>query len=133
MRKTILQLITDTAAVAAEIPAERWYQASSVVETPQKPFGIYRISGTGGGVTKRGPGRQVRLEVWIHDKPGSYLRIDKLLTEVESTFAAAVHASAAEGESISQADFDSRSPDLDDQGFGSICKSSIFTLVGKGQ
>lgn len=134
MRKTIMQLIAATPDVVAEIPISNWHQASDVDEVPPpKPFGMYRISGTGPGVTRRGPGRQVRLELWIHDNPGSYARIDRLLGKLEVTFDAAVHASAAEGDSISQADFDSRSPDLDDSGFKSICKASIYTLIGKGQ
>lgn len=133
MRKTIMQLIAGTPNVIEEIPLDRWYQADSIKETPEKPFGIYRLSSTGPGVTRNSPSREVRLEVWIHDEPGSYLRIDRLLTAVENTFKAVIHASAAEGESISQAAFDSRSPDLNDSGFGSICKATVYTLIGKGQ
>jgi hypothetical protein len=133
MRKTIMKLIELTPAVTAEIPLDRWFQASSVQENPEKPFGVYRLAGTGPGVTRRSGSREVRLELWIHDEPGSYLRIDRLLTALESTLDAVVHASAAEGESISQTAFDSRSPDLDDSGFGSITKATIYTLIGKGQ
>lgn len=133
MRKTIMQIIAAVPAVTDEIPMDRWYGASSITETPEKPFGIVRISGTGPGVTRRSRSKEARVEIWIHDKPGSYLRIDRLLTELEMAFDAVVHASAEEGESISQADYDSRSPDLEDQGFGSICKSIIYTAIGKGQ
>ena len=133
MRKTILQVITSDPEVIAEIPATRWYQASAITETPAKPFGIYRISGSGPGITRRSSSKEIRLELWIHDVPGSYLRIDRLLSSLEQTFNAVIHVSAGEGESISQAAYDSRSPDLEDQGFGTICKSVIFTLVGKGQ
>jgi hypothetical protein len=133
MRKTIMDLIATTPDVIAEIPLDRWKQASSITQTPEKPFGVYRISGAGPGVTRSSSSREVRLELWIHDEPGSYLRIDRLLTALEKTFNAVVHASAAEGESISQTAFDSRSPDLDDSGFGSICRATIFTLIGKGQ
>ena len=133
MRKTIMSLIALTPDVMEEIPLENWHQASSITETPEKPFGVYRLAGTGPTVTRRSPSKEVRLELWIHDVPGSYVRIDRLLTALESTFNAVVHASAEEGESISQATFDSRSPDLDDSGFGTVCKASIFTLIGKGQ
>lgn len=133
MRKTIMQIIASDATVMQEIPIENWHQASGVETAPAKPFGIYRLSGTGPGVTRRNASKEVRLELWIHDVPGSYLRIDKLLGSLESTFNAVVHASAEEGESISQAAYDSRSPDLQDTGFNSICKASIFTLIGKGQ
>lgn len=133
MRKTIMQIIGTAPEVIAEIPLSNWHQSSSIKETPAKPFGVYRLSGTGPSTTRRSPVKEVRLELWIHDEPGSYLRIDRLLGKLESTFNAVMHASAAEGESISQTAFDSRSPDLDDQGFGTICKSSVFTLIGKGQ
>lgn len=133
MRKTIVQIIGTNADVLAEIPLENWHQASDIDAAPAKPFGVYRLSGTGPSVTRRSESKEVRLELWIHDVPGSYLRIDKLLSSLESTFNAVVHASAEEGESISQAAYDSRSPDLQDTGFNSICKASIFTLIGKGQ
>jgi hypothetical protein len=133
MRKTIMKLIELTPAVTSEIPLTRWHQLSDITETPQKPFGVYRLSGTGPGVTRNSKSRETRLELWIHDEPGSYLRIDRLLSALESTLDGVVHASAAQGESISQAAFDSRSPDLDDSGFGSICKATIYTLIGKGQ
>lgn len=133
MRKTIMQIIGTVPEVVAEIPLDNWHQASSIKENPAKPFGVYRLSGTGSGVVRNHASKEVRLELWIHDEPGSYLRIDRLLGKLESAFAAVVHASAAEGESISQTAYDSRSPDLDDSGFGTICKSSIITLIGKGQ
>lgn len=132
MRKTIMSLIAGSPATAV-IPIDRWYSAGGVDKNPVKPFGIYRLSGSGPGVTSRNPSREVRLELWVHDVPGSYLQIDGALGMLESTFNAVEHASAAAGESISQASFDSRSPDLDDQGFGTICKSTIYTLIGKGQ
>jgi hypothetical protein len=133
MRKTIMQIIGSNAEVLEAIPLDNWHQASDIDTTPVKPFGVYRLSGTGPGVTRSSPSKEVRLELWIHDVPGSYLRIDKLLSSLESTFNAVVHASAAEGESISQTAYESRSPDLDDSGFGSICKATIYTLIGKGQ
>jgi len=133
MRKTIMQIIGTNTDVLEDIPLDNWHQASSITETPVKPFGVYRLSGTGPSVTRRSASKEVRLELWIHDVPGSYVRIDRLLSSLESTFNAVVHASADEDESISQAAYDSRSPDLEDSGFKSICKASIFTLIGKGQ
>lgn len=130
MRKTIYSLIKD---VDPSIPPERWHQMGSVDDTPEKPFGVYRLSGTTPGVTRRSKSRVVRLEVWVHDTPGSYTRIDGVLNAVEGLLEAVVHASASEEESISQIDFDARSPDLDDSGFRTICKMSSFTVIGKGQ
>lgn len=130
MRKTIFSLIK---GVSPDIPAERWFQMGAIDETPEKPFGVYRLSQSVPGVTRRSKSRSVSLEVWVHDTPGSYTRIDGVLDAVENTLEAVVHASSAEGESISQVDWQSRSPDLDDTGFRTICKMSSFTLIGKGQ
>ena len=130
MRKTLYALIS---AAVPDIPAERVYQMGSVDETPQKPFIVYRLSGTGRGVTARSKYRPTSLEVWVHDTPGSYTRIDGFLEAVENYLGEVTYASAAQGESVSAADFVSRSPDLDDTGFRSICKMSSFTIIGKGQ
>lgn len=130
MRKTIFSLIK---AAAPSIPEDRIRQLSSIDEAPAKPFIVYRLSTTTPGVTARSKYRQTRLEVWVHDVPGSYNKIDGVLSDIEDVFGAVTYASYAEGESISSANFESRSPDLDDTGFRSICKMSSFNLIGKGQ
>jgi hypothetical protein len=130
MRATIVSLLT---GVVEHIPAERIFQLSAIDETPVKPFMVYRLSGTSPGVTRASKSRVSRLEIWVHDNPGSYTRIDGTLTAIENRFAEVTYESAAEGESISVIDFDARSPDLDDTGFQTICRMSSFTIIGKGQ
>lgn len=130
MRTTVYNLLR---GVSADIPDDRIHQLSSVDTNPEKPFIAYRMSGSGSGVTRNSLSKAVRLEVWVHDTPGSYTRIDDVLRAVEARFASVLHASYREGESISQIDFDTRGPDLDDTGFGTICRMSSFTLIGKGQ
>ncbi len=130
MRTTVYELLR---GVSLDIPDARIYQMSSVDETPELPFIVYRLSGSGTGVVANHASKPVRLEVWVHDTPGSYTRIDDTLRAVEQKFKAVLHASFRAGESISQIAFDSRSPDLDDTGFRSICRMSSFTLIGKGQ
>ncbi|QPX62564.1 tail terminator [Arthrobacter phage Wollypog] len=130
MRTTVYNLLR---GVSIDIPDERIYQMGSIDETPVRPFMVYRLTGGGSGVTANHPSKAVRLEVWVHDQPGSYTRIDDTLRDVEERFADVLHASYREGESISQIAFDSRSPDLDDTGFRTICRMSSFTLIGKGQ
>lgn len=131
MRKTVYSLLKDS--VSDVVPAERWYQMGAVDNQPIKPFGVYRLSGTLPGVTSRSKSRPARLEVWVHDDPGSYTQIDGALSRIEDLLDAVVHVSSAPGESISQITYGSRSPDLNDDGFGSICRMSSFTLIGKGQ
>lgn len=131
MRRTVYSLLSGS--LLGYVPEDRWYQHGTIDETPAKPFAVYRLSGTFPGVTARSKVRPVRLEVWIHDEPGSYIPIDSALDDVEGLLEAVVHVSAAENESISQVQWESRSPDLTDDGFRTICKMSAFTLIGKGQ
>lgn len=129
MRTTIKSLLV---LAGTDIPTERWFQAGSVDEQPEKPFGVFRIAMSSPGVTARSSSRPVSLEVWVHDNPGDYTRIDGMLNRIEAVFDSVVHASAVEGESISQAQFMSRSPDLNDDGFDTICRMTNYTLIGKG-
>lgn len=129
MRATIFSLLRLAQTV---VPEERIFQIGSVDQKPQTPFIVFRLSGDFPTVTKRSKARRVSLEIWVHDKPGDYSRIDGILKQIEQTFDDVVHASAAEGESISTADWESRSPDLNDDGFGSICKMTNYSLIGRG-
>lgn len=131
MRKTIMSILNDP-TLTALVPGG-WHQQGSLDAAPDRVFGTYRLRGSVQSVTSRSLSREVGLEVWVHDDPGSYLRIDNILKELERILKAVVHASAAEGESISQTKFESRSPDLNDDGLRTICKMTSFTLIGKGQ
>lgn len=130
MRSTIKGLLNDVAPAA--IPPERWFQLSSIDENPEKPFGVFRLSGHTPGVTSRSATRRISCEVWVHDVPGDYSGIDGILNRVDEVFDSVVNASGAEGEVVSQARWVSRSPDLNDDGFGTICKMSSFEIIGKG-
>lgn len=127
MRKVLYQLLREA---IPEIPADRIYQFGSMTEPSGKPFAIYRLSGRMDRVTTKSAMGSNRVEVWIHDEPGSYSRIERLLSAVEDKFLAVTHRVVGD-QSISQIGYDSRSPDLYDEGFKSICKMSSFTIVGK--
>ena len=129
MRTTIVQLLEVS---QQDVPRERIFQAGSVEESPSKPFIIYRLSGDFPGVTRRSKVRTRSLEIWVHDNPGDYSRIEGILKQIEDTFDSVVHASAIEGETIGAALFESRSPDLNDDGFDSICKMTNYSIVGRG-
>jgi hypothetical protein len=131
MRKTIMSLLNEP-TLTALVPGG-WHQQGSLDIAPERVFGTYRLRGSTQSVTSRSPSREVGLEVWVHDDPGSYLRIDDILKELERILDGVVHVSAAAGESISQTKFESRSPDLNDDGLRTICKMTSYTLIGKGQ
>lgn len=126
MRRTLHSLLATAA------PGMTWYQMGSIDDTPKKPFGVYRFSGDAPGITARGKSRVANVEIWVHDNPGSYLGIDGTLKAVEEKLDAVQHASSAEGEHIAEARFISRSPDLNDDGFRTICKMTSYQLIGRG-
>jgi hypothetical protein len=128
MRKTIMSILEPASEQVLS-----WHQQGSLDVAPPRPFGTYRLRLSSRGVTSQSVSREVGLEVWIYDDPGSYLRIDGILNEVEAALKAVLHASAAEGESISQTRWESRSPDLNDDGLRAITRMTSFTLIGKGQ
>ena len=82
MRTTVYNLLK---GVSVDIPDDRIKQLSSLDETPEKPFIVYRLSGNGTGVTRRSAVKPIRLEVWVHDTPGSYTRIDDVLLATASS------------------------------------------------
>lgn len=128
MRKVLYKLLREAQIV---VPAERIYQFGSVDSEPAKPFIVYRLSGRMANLTSRSARGPVRIEVWVHDVPGSYNLIEKTLDAVEDRFLAVLHEEVGE-DRISQIGYDSRSPDLDDTGFRTICKMSSFTTIGRG-
>lgn len=77
MRATIHQLLVGTPGLVAVIPTERWYQVGAVVDVPPLPFAIVRwispVRGDARGTLAH------QLQVAIHDRRGSYKRIDDLL------------------------------------------------------
>lgn len=128
MRKVLYHMIQEAQSV---VPAERIFPFGSVDTTPQTPFIVYKLSGRFSNLTSRRATGPVRVEVWVHDTPGSYTRIEEVLDKVEDRFLLALHEEVG-GDRISQIDYDSRSPDLDDTGFRTICKMSSFITIGRG-
>lgn len=123
MRKAAYKIIS---ARYPDIPV---FSAGAVDENPPKPFIVYKLSGDFRGPSRTSVHRTARLEVWVHDDKGSYVLIDGMLDSIERALDGAVHVQAGDSR-ISQALWESRSPDLDDSGFGTLCKMTSYTIVG---
>lgn len=100
------------------------------VDTPQeRPFMQLRWGTNNEGldvVTRR------FLVVWVHDIPGDYDRIDRVirrLRELLPTLAGTVDGEQA----ILAIEWTGDSEDLTDDGHGTIARTASFTLVGSGQ
>ena len=58
----------------------RIYEASSVNAVPPRPFCTYRMHTD--FPLNRGLGRREYSQIWVHDNPGDYLRIDDALNKI---------------------------------------------------
>lgn len=108
----------------ALVPAASIYGAGGLTGSPaNKPFIIPKF-GTRVRRNPEGPYTET-LEVWIHDEPGDYLRIDAILGVVKDR----LHGQVALPGAV-QCRWEGNSGDLADDGYGTIVKTTSFTLVG---
>ena len=129
MRKLVYTLLTGQATLTDHIPADRWIQSSDVDQEPVRPFAVIAMDEAVRGATRK-PGVR-RLRIHIHDDPGSYIRIDKILEDVIE-FLGDVRAAQDADSYLAQADWIETSPDLFDDGHRTITKNASFVLAGRG-
>lgn len=129
MRDIVRDLCT---AGSQEIPKERWKSSSSIDEDsrPPLPFAVLVF-----GTTSPGMGRVRRrtVTVWIHDEPGDYTRIDRILEGVSGTLDGAEHVTNGDGTELMSASWQATSGDLVDGGFRTITRNATYTLIGTGE
>lgn len=77
MRATVRNLLVNTPALTALVPAERWWTPGAVVDKPTTPFVVLRWLAPVAGAARGRFLRQLRVDV--HDKRGSYTRIEQIL------------------------------------------------------
>lgn len=113
-------------------PDFKWYGSNAISETSDivPPFGIIRMSGDADANIYNHP--VPRLEIWIHDRYGSYMRIDHLLSEIRGVLAE-VHDRREAGSTtvIAEIRWKSNSPDLIDDGFKTATRMCSFEVIGK--
>lgn len=99
------------------------HQASSLNNVPdKKPFLVHRMHN--GLRYQRGLGDRSYLQVWVHDVPGDYMRIDEVIELVKSV----LEAVPAQG-SLLQVRWLEDSVDLQDDDMGTICRNSRYELT----
>lgn len=124
MRKVVYSLLMADEAFTALVP--RVYERGAVPDTPQSPFAVIAFGGQ-----QRGPGRNVRVDIWVHDNRGSYLLIDSALKEIRRILTSVVHYEL-DGERLAQADWMDDSNDLYDDTYRTNTRTAGFQLVGTG-
>ena len=134
MRKAMWQMLNDIPDLT--VPMEFWLPIGSIGESvPEgagKHFVVIRYSLAGTTVTRNSPVKEARVEFTVHDAPGSYERIDGTLRALEQNLPRLAPRAVDEWDSVSHVLHDSRGPDLQDDGYGTICKLTSFTLIGRG-
>lgn len=98
-------------------------------DTPQvRPLMVLRWQDTAPGL---GPVNQRNLQVWAHDVPGNYTRIDRILKRVQVLLTSMFGVNAGDASSwITQIDWKGDSDDLDDDEAVTFCRYSNYTITG---
>lgn len=98
-------------------------------DTPQvRPLMVLRWQDTSPGL---GPVNQRNLQVWVHDKPGDYTRVDRILKRVHALLTTMFGVNAGDASSwVSQIDWRGDSDDLNDDEAVTFCRYSNYTITG---
>jgi hypothetical protein len=127
MRALLYQAITASTDLTAIIPAERWIQAGAIDAPTARPFAVIRIVDGPPSISKA---TQPRVEIWVHDDRGSYLRIDEVLDLLEDILPI-VPPLENDSDRIVAVDWSGRSPDLVDEGFNTNTRHTDFIVTGR--
>jgi hypothetical protein len=102
--------------------------ANSADAPPQQRFIVIRWEGTTAFVEKRGTSR---LQIWFHDTDRDYTAIADAMEIAREALINAVHVTGADGVKITTVRWDEDSPDLFDDGYGTVTKWSAFTVAAR--
>jgi len=133
MRATVRNLILSTPTLLAVVPADRWYAPGGVVDSPPKPFVVLRWLAPVTGNAKSTFAKQLRVDV--HDKRGSYQKIEQVLgspdkgTGIYGLFSA-VHDLVGVDGRITQMDYLGHSGDQEDDTYMTNFKFSSWQVIG---
>lgn len=104
------------------------YAANALDATKERPFVVMRWENRPKSFGDRGV---QGLTVWVHDQPGDYTRVDKMLAEIRSVLTSMVHVAGVDGMTVTQIDWTGDSADLWDDGFRTITRNAGFSVVSR--
>lgn len=119
------------AGILTDVSASAIYGAGGLIAAPRvRPFVALRFGAETPELSDgdRPSATSTRLTVYVHDDPGDYLRIARILGNVRSVFAG--NATGMTGGGIMGV-WEGDSGDLSDDLYGTIMKYGEFRLVGK--
>lgn len=110
------------------LPPGATFQANAV-ETPQmRPFIVIRWDEKVRAFADRGT---YTVTVWVHDEPGDYGRIDKMLERIKFVLGNAMHVPGSDDRILTCVDWSGDSADLYDDGWDTITKNAGFLVVSR--
>lgn len=133
MRATIYSLLTGTPALTSVVPAGRWFNAGAVIDNPDKMFVVLRWIAP---VPSNARGRFLnQLRVDVHDRRGSYSRIDALLGNPNSgggiynVLSSVLDLDGTDGR-VTQCDYLNHSGDQENETYSTNFKFSSWQVIG---
>lgn len=102
--------------------------AGDVDTPPMRPFINLRWDDVNPGV---GTVNSRRLTIWVHDAPNDYELIDSILGRIRTVLNGLEAVRTTHGW-LTLIEWNGNSPDLSDDGHGTITRNSSYTLVGSG-
>lgn len=110
------------------LPVDGTFQANAV-DTPEiRPFVVIRWEERTRAFGDRGFDQ---VTVWVHDTPGDYTRIDRMLARIKAVLDAATHVPGSDDRILTQVDWTGDSGDLYDDGWSTITKNAGFRVVSR--
>lgn len=117
-------LTTDT-RITDDVPPEHVHQSNSLEEVPDyEPFILYTFLGSNPGPFSGA--KNLRAQIWVHDRGGSQVRIDRILDNVR-----AVMADQSSADEFIQAVWEGDSDDTVDNDLNTNTRNATFRLAGK--
>ena len=133
MRRTIRDALVANAGLTALVPADRWYGAGAVIDQPDKMFVVLRWIAP---VPSNAIGRYLnQLRVDVHDRRGSYSRIDQLLGNpytgggIYTVLSGLLDFDGVDGR-ITQCDYLNHSGDQENEDYKTNFKFSSWQVIG---
>ena len=113
------------------ITPDRVVQSASADEHYQTPFVEIKVRGTFPSVSRHSGGGTVGAEIWVHDSYGNYDQINKVINKLKRLLHSQAPVYGSGGSYIADITWESVSPDLNDDGYGTICRMMSLNLVGR--
>jgi hypothetical protein len=123
-------LTTDSVLNALGITADSVFTTHDV-DTPQvRPMLVLRW-GITDNVLNHSPMASRGLQVWAHDEPGDYERVESILRRVRTLLTSVSAENAgANDEWVSEIKWERFSEDLSDEDAGTVTRNGDFTITG---